>query len=582
MLGRHVSAGLPRYNQLAATAQFHIGVLAMDQLRQQVARARQRLVLEQFLGRLAWCLLGALSLAALALAVPRILVIEGLPANWDTLWLWGAVAGGVLTAIVWTVISNRGPLDAAIEIDRRFDLRERVASSLSLSPDDQKSEAGRAVVNDALRAIRRIDVNEKFRVHVGRRAWWPLVPAAVVFVLAIFVENRQAASSIDPAAANLEKQTKTALDSLRKKIEEQRAKLPKDEGLKAADDLFKQIEQGAKDLAEKKNVDRSNAHVRINDLARQIEERQQKLGGKDALKQQFQNMKNLGAGPAEKAAQAMKQGDWKKALEEVEKLAKELREGKLTDAQKEHLAKQLEKMKEKLQAAAGAHQQAQQELKKQIEQQKKQGNLAKAGELQQKLDQLQKQQGQMDQLQKLAQQLGQAQQAVQQGDGQKAADALAQMAQQLDQMQADMKEMEMLNAAMEQLEMAKDAMACKQCNGEGCEGCQGAMANMNGGKNFNGKPGRGMGEGIGIGPRPEERNPTNVRDTQVKQAPRRGSATFGGLVEGPNIKGDVAQSIKEEMATLSAEPADPLTSERLPNNRREHAEQYFQMLREGK
>ena len=28
-------------------------------------------------------------------------------------------------------------------------------------------------------------------------------------------------------------------------------------------------------------------------------------------------MKNLGAGPAEKAAQAMKQGDWKKALEEV-------------------------------------------------------------------------------------------------------------------------------------------------------------------------------------------------------------------------------------------------------------------------
>jgi hypothetical protein len=239
-------------------------------------------------------------------------------------------------------------------------------------------------------------------------------------------------------------------------------------------------------------------------------------------------------------------------------------------------------MKEKLQAATQAQQQAQEELKKQIEQQKRQGNLAKAGELQQKLDQLQKQQPQMNQLQKLAEQLGQAQQAVQQGDGQKAADALAQMAQQLDQMQLDMKEMEMLNAAMDQLEMAKDAMACKQCNGEGCEGCQGAMANMNGSKNPNGKPGRGMGEGIGIGPRPEERNATNTRDSQVKQAPRRGAATFGGLVEGPNIKGDVAQSIKEEMATLSAEPADPLTSERLPNNRREHAEQYFQMLRNGK
>ena len=52
-------------------------------------------------------------------------------------------------------------------------------------------------------------------------------------------------------------------------------------------------------------------------------------------------------------------------------------------------------MKEKLEAAAEAHQQAMDDLKKQIEQQKQQGNLAKAGELQQKLDQMQKQQQQM-------------------------------------------------------------------------------------------------------------------------------------------------------------------------------------------
>ena len=66
-------------------------------------------------------------------------------------------------------------------------------------------------------------------------------------------------------------------------------------------------------------------------------------------------------------------------------------------------------MKEKLEAAAEAHQQAMDDLKKQIEQQKQQGNLAKAGELQEKLDQLQKQQQQMDRLQQLAQQMAQAQ-----------------------------------------------------------------------------------------------------------------------------------------------------------------------------
>jgi hypothetical protein len=91
-----------------------------------------------------------------------------------------------------------------------------------------------------------------------------------------------------------------------------------------------------------------------------------------------------------------------------------------------------------------------------------------------------------------------------------------------------------------------------------------------------------LGEGRGIGPRPDEKNATNMRDTRVRQKPRRGSAVASGMVEGPNIKGEVAQSIKEEMATLSAEPADPLTGDRLPQSRRQHAEQYFQMLREGR
>jgi len=61
-----------------------------------------------------------------------------------------------------------------------------------------------------------------------------------------------------------------------------------------------------------------------------------------------------------------------------------------------------------------------------------------------------------------------------------------------------------------------------------------------------------------------------------------GAEMTGGLVEGPNIKGQVEQSIKEEMASQSAEPADPLTVERLPRNQREQAEQYFNALREGK
>ncbi len=554
----------------------------MDQLQQQVARARRRLIIEQFLGRLVWCLLTAFILAAVAVAIPRIFPIAGLPERWDLIWLAGSAVCALVAAIGWTIVSNRSPLDAAIEIDRRFDLRERIASSLSLSPEEQSSQAGRAVVNDALRAVGRIEVDDKFRINVGKRALWPLVPAAIVFVLVAFVNNRPAASSIeDAASAKTAENTKTALESLRKKVEEQRQKLDKEKGLDKANGLFKQIEEGTRELTQKEKMDPTKAAVKLNNLAKQLEERKQQLGGKDGLKEQFQKMKNLGAGPADKAAEAMKQGDWKKALEEVEKLAKDLREGKMDAATKEQLEKQLAQMKEKLEAAVQAHQQAMEDLKKQIDQQKKQGNLSKANELQKKLDRLQKQQPAMNKLQQLAQRMGEAQQSLQKGDSKKASESMSQMAQQLDKMQQEAKEMENIDMAMDQIEMAKDAMTCKFCNGEGCEHCMGSMANNNK-PNMNGKPGKGMGQGKGNGVRPEEQTATNLRDSQVKQQTRKGAATFGGLVEGPNIKGDVSQSIKEEMATLDAGPADPLTSERLPNSRREQAEQYFQKLRDGK
>lgn len=555
----------------------------MDQLRKQIARARRRLVIEQFLTRLIWCLLGAFILAALAIAVPRIFVIQSLPASWDMGSLVAGFAAALLVAGVWTFLSNRSQLDAAIEIDRRFDLRERVASSLSLSPEDQASDAGRAVVNDALRAVQRIDVDEKFRVRVGRHAWWPLIPAVVAFLLVALVDNRQASSSIDPAAvAKSEQQTKNALESLRKKLEDQRKKLAQEKDLKGAEDLFKQIEQGARELTQKDKLDPAQTHVKLNDLARQLEERRQKLGGEEALKEQLNKMKDLGTGPGDAAARAMKQGDWNKAMQEIEKLAKDVRDAKLDKAAKEQLQKQLQKMQEKLEAAAQAHQQAIEDLKKQVEDQKRQGNLAKAGELQQKLDELKNKQPQVDRLQKLAQQLAQAQQALQQGDGKQAAKAMDQMAQQLGQMQKEMEELKTLNAALDQLEMAKDAMVCKNCNGEGCEQCQGNNFGNKDGPLKNGKPGNGMGKGVGIGPRPDEKNATNTRETQVKQNAKHGAATFGGLVEGPNIKGDVAQSIREEMATQAAEPADPLTIDRLPNSRREQAQEYFELLREGK
>jgi hypothetical protein len=299
----------------------------------------------------------------------------------------------------------------------------------------------------------------------------------------------------------------------------------------------------------------------------------------------LQNLKSLGNGAAAKLTQAMKQGDLQKAAEEIEKLAKELRDGKFDAKTKAELAKQLDEMKQKLADAAIAHQEAMEREQKQIEQERQQGDLAKAGEQQQKLDELAAQSPQMQHLEQLANQMGKMQQSLIQGDSQQAANAMQQMAQQLQKMQQQVSEAQMLDEAMDQLQMAKEAMACQNCKGAGCEKCQGESDNavaMKSAQPSDGRPASGIGKGTGNGRAPQNERDTSTRDVQVRQQPGQGPAVYAGKVDGPNVKGDVAATIQAEVATFGKSSSDPLINERLPRNRREHAEEYFNLLRDGK
>ncbi len=555
----------------------------MDKLIQQVRRARTRLMVEKYLRWLVWSLFGTLALATIAIAAPRVLVIEGLPQAWDMAWAVGALVGGLVIAGIATWVTRTSRLDAAIEIDRRFELRERVASSLSLSPDELETPAGHALVKDAARRIERIEVGTKFRPQVERRAWLPLIPGAIALCLALLVDVRVAESSdADLAKAAEQARVQETSEVVRKAMEEKR-KEAEEKDLKHAEAAFKQLEESAKELESKNEGDRKQAAIKLNNLKKQLEERRNELGTASELQKQMEQMKELGKGPAQKVAEAIRQGDFKQAMEEVAKLQDKVAKDNLTPEEKQQLTEQLEKMKDKLAEAAQQQRDAQDQLQKQIDEQKAQGNLAKAGELQQKLDQMQQQQQQMDQLDKLAQQLGECQNCMNNGDQQGAAQAMQQMANQLQQMQQEMGEMEMLDQAMEQLEMAKNAMACEECNGQGCEACQGGgqgekMAQQ-------GDKGKGKGDGIGKGQAPgspagDQQDDPKFRDSQVRQKPGAGEVTFGGRVDGPNLKGESAAVVQQELQAIQPEPADPLTSDRLPRSRAENAEQYFESLRD--
>src|SRR5688500_9413133 len=108
---------------------------AMDKLRKQIRRAQSRLFLQRFLGYLVWCLFGTLLISSFAIAATKVWYIPVEPQAWLAAWLGGAVGLAVVLSLLLAFLRRQTGVEAAIEIDRRFGLKERVSSSLVLSSD---------------------------------------------------------------------------------------------------------------------------------------------------------------------------------------------------------------------------------------------------------------------------------------------------------------------------------------------------------------------------------------------------------------------------------------------------------------
>jgi hypothetical protein len=541
----------------------------MDQLKRQIWKARWRLAWRRFLNVAACSLCGTLIVALVAIATPKLVALQVDPTRWPWIWLGGAVVLALILAAVWTWLTSRGDLDAAIELDLRYNLKERISSSLALSAADRETSAGRALVGDAQRVAQRIDVADRFPIGVGRIALLPLLPAALAFMLVLLVDDKGASK---PAGASVtaatEQQIKKSTDALRRKLIERRKRAEK-EGLKEAEELLKKLEMGTRELSEKKGTDKKKALLKLNDLARQLQQRRQAIGGNKAMRQQLNQLKKLNPGPGDRLVKALKKGDFAEAAKQLKQLEEKIRSGQLDAQAKNQLAKQLNQMREKLNKAAAAHQAAMDKLQKQLDQARAAGDQEKVQQLEQALGKLAAQKPQMDQLQDLANQLGMCAQCMKQGDGQGACNALGKLAADLQAMQIALDELELLDDALAQLGQCKAAMACAMCGGAGCQQCQGP-------------PRSGLGPGQGFGPRPEEETDTSAYDSQVRQRTGRGRAVITGLVEGPNVKGQVIEQIQAEVRAGPHRDSDPLADRRLPRAQREHAQEFFDSFREGK
>jgi hypothetical protein len=404
----------------------------------------------------------------------------------------------------------------------------------------------------------------------GRRLLLPVIPLLAILLLSL-VEPAQeiVQGATDPE--QVQDQIRRSTEELRRRLAEHRQSTL--DAPEEADELFRQLQQGLDELTRDESIDRQRALVKMNDLAQEVEKRRQALGDTEKMKQQFGRLKDIQQGPAEKMADALREGNLEKAIEELKSLSAKIQKGELTEQEREKLAEQLKQMQQKLEEMVESHEQAKEELKRQIAQKEAEGDMESAGRLQRQLDQLEKMDGQMARMQRMAAQLNEAEQSMAQGDPATTLAKLDQLASELEEMQADMDQLQTLNELMDEIASAKEGMAN--------EGDRLSMTDGFGMDGFGDGQGDGRGDGQGAGYRPEQETETGEYQARERVKPQAGEAVRVGDAFGPNRAGMSQEEVKQLILSSLRGETDPLTDQRLPKSQKDHVRQYYQRMDEG-
>jgi hypothetical protein len=539
-----------------------------------IKRAWRRMRVQRFLTALVWCWGATLAVAALAIAVEKFLNRPLPGQDWWPL----AIAAGIGLVVAAAIALATGPsrVDAAVAIDHAFHLDERLSTALTLPEALRETPAGHALLVDAIRHVADLDIGSRFGLCLPRLAWVPLIPAALAVGLLFVPEwaqrsvlaNQKGVQDLDQEA--VAQQAK----ALNKRIGETRKDLDATK-FAEAEKLLAEIQKAADRLAKAPPAEKDKALVELNKLTDALKDRQKQLGTAEQIGRQLKQLQQMATdGPADDFAKAMMQGDFQKAADGLKQLREKMAAGKMTEAEKTALQKQMGQMKQQLEKLANLDQR-----KKQLDEAKKNGALSPQ-QYEQQMAKLNEQARDLQKLQQLSQKLGQAEQALAKGDMQKAAETLGMSQQQLQQMAQDLRELETLDGALADLQDAKNGMT----GGDGLNQLGDDLNNTLGmGQNQNGRPGQGLGRGRGQGERPEAADKTASYKTKTKPQYTRGKAILEGF--GPYGQQNKGDSLIEAQGTVEAAggvAADALSNQKVPNNVKKHVAGYFDEIRKGR
>jgi hypothetical protein len=540
------------------------------ELERPIGRVWRRLRFQRFLAAVVWCWGATLALAAVAIAVEKLLHYPIPGADWVPFAVAGVV--GMLVATIIAMVSGPSRVDAAVAIDHAFQLNERLSTALTLPENLRGTSAGQALLADAIRHVAELDVASQFHPKLPRTLWVPVLPALIAVGL-LFVPEWAEKHASARSSPTIEKEIiVNQAKAIGKKIASQRKELDKSK-FAEADKLLAEIEKAAEDLAKAPPAQKDKALVELNKLTDALKERQKQLGTPDQINRQLQQLKQMAnSGPADDFARDMAKGDFAKAADDLKKLQEKLMSGKLSEAEKKQLKEQLGDMAKQLQKLANFE-----ERRKKLEEAHKNGGLSKE-EFDKQMAKLDEQAKNMQKLQQLAQKLSEAENGLSQQDLKKAAESLGMSQQQLAEMAKQLQEMQALDGAMADLQDAKNGMTGDDINQLGEE-----LGDLGLGRNNRQNGQNGLGRGRGRGDRPEAPDATATYKTKVNQQFVKGKAHFEGYSPfNTPMKGKSVLEIQGELATSEGLSADALTNQKIPKNVEKHVRGYFDQINKGK
>ena len=589
----------------------------MDLIDRIVRRCQGRFALQAWARAFLWALLVASVLPVLWVVVAKI-VGDRWDAAGDPQWLaLVSVAALVGAGIAALVMRERTPSTVAMAsvIDAQLDLKDRLSTALAVR--DRQDPFAQAAVQDAMHLA-----DERGLLNLWRRAlpfklprlWWggpgALALAWLLFMVVPAWSTAQAdAAATDPGSASRVDSMKERLEAVVKTVtddprlsEEMAAEIRRaNEALEGQDD---------QSLAEKER-----------DLAKRLTEMAQKL---EALKENAQakgmeQTKDALATlevPKDSAVapltEVLKQGDITAAKEAMKDLQQKMKDGSMSDAEREQAKKDLQALAKKLQELAKDKDalrksledagldpnmaDSPEALKRAIEQ-SKQLNEAQKEQLKQALDAAQQMQHNMQQLSDACKQCqnpgqsgqkGQKGQKGQQGqngeqgnEGQQGSQdqpsdgEQGESDEQKDAAAGDPSELLNDMESQEQMDQAS------QSAGGQCKGGGGPAELAKGGQSEGDSQGQSDGAGMGKrgqgsgGQAPREVTKTNTVKRREKVEKGQGPIIARQLVEGPAITGEAATALQSVAGDVTRKAESATAEDPVPPHLKEAHRRYF-------